>query len=303
MKMLLGVMLLMMGLVGPLEAETPLQVVASQEIFGQIVKLIGQESVEVNVVTPRGENVHFISPKPSDVGRLSRADLYVHAGLDLEAWSTPLVQASGNVKVFAGMPGNLDMSANVYIINEHHDDETLTRANGDIHLFGNPHYHMSPANMRLMAETVYERLSELKPANQGAYHHRLNDFLVELDERIAQWQAMARSIQGVEIISYHDDIAYLVDFLGLKVGQFIEPKPGIPPTPRHLQRLEQYINDRGIRVLVTAVYYPKSKVSQLAEKLGLKVIVLAHGVNELPQTDTIIDFYDYNIRQIIQALR
>ena len=282
-------------------SEGPLKIVATQTLFADIVKQIGKDKVEVKYIAQPKFNVHFIQPKPSDVRNVVKADLYVNAGLDLEAWSGPLLEAAGRPEFFSGAERNLDLSKGIAILNA--PTQPISRAQGDIHSFGNPHYNMNPENSRIMAETVLEKLKEIDPKNASYYEENAKAFISRLDEKISEWKKLCANFKGQEIISYHEDIAYFADFLGLKAEQFIEPKPGIPPTPKHLEFLEGYVKANNIKAIVTPTYYPKDAAEKLAQRVGAKVVTICQNVGEIPGTEDTFSFFDYNFKQISEALK
>lgn len=279
----------------------PLKIVATQTLFADIVKQIGKDKVDVKYVAPPKFNVHFIQPKPSDVRNVARADLYVNAGLDLEAWSGPLLEAAGRPELFTGAEKNLDLSKGINILNA--PTQPISRAQGDIHAFGNPHYNMNPENSKIMAETILEKLKEIDPQNISYYEENAKVFISRLDEKISEWKKLCANFKGQEIISYHEDIAYFADFLGLKAEVFIEPKPGIPPTPKHLEFLEGYVKAHNIKAIVTPTYYPKDAAEKLAQRVGAKVVTICQNVGEIPGTEDTFSFFDYNFKQISEALK
>lgn len=282
-------------------AENQLKVVVTQTMYANIVKEIGKDKVDVKYVAQPRFNVHFIQPKPTDVRNISKADLYVNAGLDLEAWSDSLLEAAGNPDLFRGRERNVDMSKGVRLLEM--PDHPLSRAEGDIHIFGNPHYNMNPENVEVMAGNVLEKLKSIDPVNAAYYEANEKAFITHLNEKIAEWEKLCAHCKGQEIISYHKDDAYFADFLGLKIGQYIEPKPGIPPTPKHLQFLEGYVKANHIKAILVPTYYPKETAEKLAKRVGAKVVTICQNVGEAPGTDDIFSFYDYNFYQISEALK
>ena len=282
-------------------AEGSLKVVATQTIYADIVKEIGKDKVDVKYVAQPKFNVHFIQPKPSDVRNVSKADLYVDAGLDLEAWSDSLLEAAGKSELFRGRERNVDMSRGVRLLDV--PDHQLSRAEGDIHLYGNPHYTMNPENVVVMAGNIVEKLKIIDPANASYYEENKKAFVSRLEERIAEWKKLCELCKGQEVISYHKDIAYFADFAGLKAEQYIEPKPGIPPTPKHLEFLEEYVKANHIKAIVMPTYYPKDAADKLAARVGAKVVTICQNVGELPGTDNVFSFFDYNFKQISDALK
>ena len=282
-------------------ANGSLKVMTTQAYYANLVEEIGKDKVEVKSVASPKFNVHFIQPKPSDVRNVAHADLVVYTGMDLEEWWGPLLEAAGKTDFFPGREKSVDLSRGIHILKV--PDHPLSRAEGDIHLFGNPHYTLNPENAKVMAGTILAKLSETDPANASYYEENEKAFVSRLDAKIAEWKAMCVYCAGQEIISYHEDIAYFADFLGLKAEQYLEPKPGVPPTPKQLQFLENYVKTKGIKTIVMPTYYPKDAAEALAKRVGVKVVTICQNVGELPGTEDLFSFFDYNIKQISEALR
>jgi ABC-type Zn uptake system ZnuABC Zn-binding protein ZnuA len=276
--------------------EHKLNIVATQTIFADLVRQVAGDRADVTAIASPKYNIHFIQPKPSDVRKVIKADLYVNAGLDLEAWSDPLLEAAARPELFRNGPRNVDVSKGVELLEV--PEQNVTRAQGDIHAFGNPHYHMDPRNAKIMVQTILEKLKEIDPGHAAEYDRRAQKFFVELEAKIDQWKEQCGAMKGQEVISYHEDIAYFADFLGLKAEQFLEPKPGIPPTPKHLEALEEYARMRQVRAIVMPTYYPKKAAETLSGRIGVPLIVLGQGVGELPDTDDFFSFFDHNIQAV-----
>jgi zinc/manganese transport system substrate-binding protein len=257
--------------------------------------------VNVSAIASPKYNVHFIQPKPSDVRKVTKADLYVNAGLDLEAWSDPLLEAAGRPQLFRNAQRNVDLSQGIRLLEV--PDHPLSRAEGDIHVFGNPHFHMNPQNANIMVKTILEKLKEIDPTNGSYYEQNAQSFLAKLDQKIIEWRSLCANCSGKEIISYHKDIEYFVDFLGLKTEQFIEPKPGMPSSPKHLAFLEGYIKEHHIKAIVLPTYFSRTEAQKLADRVGARVVTICQSVGELPGTDDFFSFFDYNVKQISEALK
>ena len=288
--------------VSPLYAsEGKLNIVATTAYNADLVKKIGGGRVNVDFVASPKFNVHFIQPKPSDVRKLAKADLYVNGGLDLEAWSDPLAEAAGKPEFFRGGERSVDLSNGIRLLGI--PQGALSRSGGDMHLFGNPHYVMGPENALVMAATLAQKLKELDGAHATFYDANLSQFQSEMKKKIGEWKALCSHCAGKEVYSYHEDIEYLAEFLGLKATQFIETKPGIPPSPRHLQELEDYARANHVQLILQPTYFDKSASDALAEKIAGKVILIAQNVGEIPGAEDIFSFYDYNVKQIAEALK
>ncbi len=282
-------------------AQKPLRVVATQRIFAGLVEEIGGDKVEVKSIAQPKFNIHFIQPKPSDVRAVASADLYVNAGLDLEAWSDPLLEAAGKRELFRNGSRNIDLSKGITLLDI--PVGNLTRAEGDIHIFGNPHFQMNPENARVMVETILSKFKEVDPDNAYYYEENARQFLKHLDEKIMEWKSLCAHCRNKEIISFHKDIVYFAQFLGLKSEQFLEPKPGIPPTAKHLQFLERYSKEHAVKAIVLPTYYSRSTAEALAKRIGVNVVTLCQNAGEVPGTDNFFSFFDYNIKHISEALK
>lgn len=282
-------------------AHAKLNIVATTTFNADLARKIGGERVEVKSVASPKFNVHFIQPRPSDVKNLHKADLYVNSGLDLEAWSDPLVEAAGRPEFFRGAARSVDLSAGIPLLNA--PTGTVSRSEGDIHLFGNPHYHLNPENVKIMAHTLAEKLAEIDPS--GANDYRANEaaFSAEMDLRIAAWKAAAAHCAGKEVYAYHDEVEYLADFLDLKLTQYLEPKPGIPPTPRHIAELEAYAKTHEVKAILQTTYFPRAASDALAKRIGATVVAIAHNVGETPEAADIFTLYEYDVKQISEALK
>ncbi len=282
-------------------SDKSLNVVTTQTIFADLVKQIGGNKVAVSAIASAKYNIHFIQPKPSDVRNVAKADLYVNAGLDLEAWSDPLLEAVGKPELFRNGPKNVDLASGIRLLKV--PDHSLSRAEGDIHLFGNPHFQMNPENARGMVKILLSKMKETDPVNAFYYEQNTNVFLTRLDQKTKEWKNICAHCAGKEIISYHDDIEYFAEFLGLKTQEYLEPKPGIPPTPKHLVFLENYVKEHHVKAIVLPTYYPRGEAENLAKRIGAKVVTICQGVGEVPGTDDFFGFFASNFRQMSEALK
>ncbi|MBI3320415.1 MAG: zinc ABC transporter substrate-binding protein [Candidatus Omnitrophica bacterium] len=293
-----GILLLGGRMVGA--AERPLKVVATLPTFADLVKTVGGAHVEVASIASPKFNPHFIEPKPSDVLKVKRADLFVHAGLDLELWRGPLLDAAGKTTLFPGQPGELDLSQGIALLEV--PTRTVSRSEGDIHLYGNPHYWVDPENAKIMARTIAQKLSEVDAVHAPDYRKNLEGFLARLDEQIQTWHARLASFKEQECIGYHNEWPYLMRFAGLRMERFLEPKPGIPPTPKQLEFLEQYGKERHIRAIVQSTYFPMEASISLAKRTGAQVVLLCQSVGEAPACSDYVAMLDYDVTQLAEVL-
>lgn len=295
------ILLILLGLGNTQSALAELKVVTTLSTYADLVKTIGAQAVEVKSIASPRFNPHFIEPKPSDVFKLKQADLFVHSGLDLEAWRDPLVQASGRSDFKSGGAAQLDLSVGVSLLEV--PTGQPSRAEGDIHLFGNPHYWLSPENGLVMARSIAAKLSQMDSEHSEEFKQNLAQFESKLKARILAWREELSAFRGSELIGYHNEWLYLVDFLGLQITQFLEPKPGIPPTPRHIEELLRFVKEKKVRVIIQASFYSTDASETLARMSGAKLKVLCQSVGELPEATDYIAMLDFNISQIVEGLK
>jgi zinc/manganese transport system substrate-binding protein len=276
-----------------------IRVVTTLTVFGDVTKQIGKDRVDVYSVARPRFNPHFIEPKPSDVLKLKRADLFIHGGLDLEAWRSPLVDAASSPEIRPGGTRELDLSVSVPLLEV--PTGALTRAAGDIHLFGNPHYTLDPRNILLISKRIAAKLIEVDPEGKAQYEDSLREFDGKLEEGISRWSASAATIRSKNVVAYHKEWEYLANFLGLDVIGYLEPKPGVPPTPQHVVELSHLMAEKRVKFIIQASYFPRDSSSELASKTGAEVKVLCQNVEELPECSDYVSLMDFNVSQLTGA--
>lgn len=288
---------------GPVEAISgrKLKIVATTTTFASLVQAIGGDRVEIKSVSLPKFNTHFFQPKFSDVRNVQKADLFVQAGLDHELWTDAILEAAGKPKLFKGAENNIQMSQGIRLLDV--PESNLSRAQGDVHIFGNPHIWMNPENARIMAENILDRLIAHNPENAAYYEQNAKTFLAKLDQKIPEWKALAESVKGKEVVSYHKDIAYFADFMGFAVYRFYEPKPGIPPTPKDLISLQNYMKEKQIKAMIQPIYYSREATDALAERVGAKVYIICQNVGEIKGTEDYISLFDYNVKTLSEAVK
>lgn len=228
---------------------------------------------------------------------MKKAEVFVHAGLDLELWRGPLLNAVGNRQIRPGNSGDLDLSRGVVLLEV--PDRKQSRAEGDIHLYGNPHYWLDPANAKIMASTIGDKLAELDPANAEAYRGKVALLHARIDENIAEWLSRIAPYKGYEVLGYHRQWPYLAEFLGLKMEQYLEPKPGVPPGPKHLDSLVEYAKSSNVRGIVQAVYFPDRASKTLSKRMEAPVVKLSLNVGDTPKVEDYLAIMEYNVEQLV----
>ncbi|MBX7136795.1 MAG: metal ABC transporter substrate-binding protein [Oligoflexia bacterium] len=293
----LGIIIALVCWSAPLAAE-PLKIVTTLPVYADLVRVIGGDLVDVSAVAPARFNPHFVEPKPSDVLRLKRADLFIHSGLDFELWRHPLTDAAGRSDLRPGGDRELDLSKFVRLLEI--PQNTVTRAQGDIHIFGNPHYTLSPPNVRLIAKGITEKLSAVAPPSAAIFAQNLATWSNRLTAKEQSWRSLLAKLSGQPVIGYHNDWVYLADYTGLKIDEFLEPKPGIPPSPQHLAELQQYISRNKVRVIIQSSFYPTDSSEELASRTGARLLILCQNVGELPECPDYISMLDYDLSILAQ---
>lgn len=255
-------------------AAARVRVVATLPDLGHVARLVGADQVAVEVLCPGDRDPHFLPAKPSLSRTLAKADLLLYNGLELEiGWLPQLIGKARNPEIRPGRPGELDCSTAVADLLEV-PGAGVDRSEGDVHPLGNPHYTLDPRRMAAVAAVLAERLGQLDPDHAADYRARSRAFAAEVDVRIPAWRATAGRATRVPVVIYHRNWAYLVDWLGLQVVGEIEHRPGIAPSPRHVQTLI----DQGRHLpelLVVATTWDHHHVAQeVADRSGAELVTL-----------------------------
>lgn len=281
-------------------ADSKVRIVSTLSTFADVAKTIGGDRVEVSFVASPKFNPHFIEPRPNDVFKVKKADLFVHGGLDLEVWRDALVDAAGRSEIRRGGSRELDLSIGVALLEV--PTGQVSRSEGDIHQYGNPHYWIDPRAASVMAQRLTVKLIEIDPDGAVLYQKNLAVFSGELEEKIVGWQHLARPVQGRRVVGHHNEWRYLMDFLGVKMEAFLEPKPGIPPTPRHLEDVLAQVQSENLRVVVRASFNPADAAEFVVKRSGGIVVELCQNVGERPEADSYLAMIDYNVKTLVKAL-
>jgi ABC-type Zn uptake system ZnuABC Zn-binding protein ZnuA len=285
------------------QAQSKRNVVTSTEDLASIAREVGGDRVNVTALARGYQDPHFVEPKPSFILAVNRADLYIAVGRELEiGWLPPLLTSSRNAKIQPGAPGYLDASLNVRILEI--PTGQITRAMGDVHPLGNPHYWLDPGNGRLIAQAIRNKLGELSPANRPHFGQRYDDFDRRLAAAEKRWDGAMAPYKGTKIVTYHRSWPNFMERFGLDVIGYVEPKPGIPPSPSHTLELIEEMKRRGVTLIVVEPYFslrtPQAIANQIA---GGRVLVLAPSVGGVKEATDYIQLFDYNVNLLAGALR
>ncbi len=296
-----GVVLLAGPLGGVFATSAPLKIVTTTEDLAAIARDIGGDAVTVEAIARGYQDPHFVEAKPSFILKFSRADLLIVVGRELEiGWLPPLINSSRNARIQVGATGYLDPSANVKILDL--PTGQLTRAMGDVHPSGNPHYWLDPGNGRVIAAAIRDRLTQLDRANQAGYAQRYADFDRRLADAERRWDTAMKPFKGTKVVTYHRSWPNFTDRFGLDVIGYVEPKPGVPPSPAHTLGLITEMKRQQVKVIIIEPYFDTKTPKQIASQTGAQVLTLAPSVGGLPGTDDYIKLFDFNINLLVTTL-
>ena len=278
-----------------------IDVVTTTQDTRSIAELIGGNKVSVFAIATGYQNPHFVDPKPSYIIKLSNADMYVTLGLDLEAgWSPSLLTSSRNTKIQRGSEGYVDASVGVPLLQV---PSSINRAEGDIHIYGNPHYWLDPANGKIIARNICNGLEKVSPENKAYFEANLKAFNEQIDAKLRGWNAAMAAFKGSKVIAYHNEWVYFETRFGLQIVDFMEPKPGIPPTPSQLVKIIKEVKENNIKVIITSPYFTTSSSDVVSKQTGAKTVVMATSVGAFDSIKTYYDLFDYNIRLLTASLK
>ncbi len=227
-----------------------IKVVTTLTDLKSITEFIGGDRVDVFAIATGYQNPHFVDPKPSYILKLAHADMFVTVGLDLETgWVPPLLNSARNAKIEKGGDGYVDASVNVPLLQV---PTSLNRGEGDIHIYGNPHYWLDPANGKIMAQNIYNGLVRIDPDHRDAFKANLERFDETIDAKIKEWTAKASVFKNTKVIVYHNEWPYFEQRFGIVIADYLEPKPGIPPTPSQLAKVISEMKRDNIKIIINS---------------------------------------------------
>ena len=283
-------------------AAAPLRVVATTEDLASLAREVGGDRVTVVALAKGYQDPHQVDPKPSFILEVSRADLLIAVGRELEiGWLPALVSSSRNAKVQVSAAGYLDASQNVRILEI--PTGQITRAMGDVHPQGNPHYWLDPANGRKIAQAIRDKLTQLAPAEKTYFDQRYADFDKRLAAAEKRWDATMAPYKGTEIVTYHRSWPNFMERFGLQVIGYVEPKPGIPAPPAHIIDLISEMKRRNVKLIVVEPYWSLKTPNAIATQTGGQVLVLAPSVGGVKEAAGYIQLFDYDVNQLASTLK
>ncbi|MCD6373990.1 MAG: zinc ABC transporter substrate-binding protein [Caldisericaceae bacterium] len=320
-------------------ANNKLNVVTTLSTYADIAKKIGGEFVDVKYIVEGNQDAHFVRPKPSFAVLLNKADVFVSTGLDLELWAPTLVDMSKNPKIRSGQIGYVAASYGIDLLEK---PAVISRSEGGVHIYGNPHIITGPLNFKKIAENIAVGLQKNDPAHAEYFKQNLIEFKRQIDEHmfgkqlvrlmggdlltkltlngklidflqnksfkgqkliyyLGGWMKEAQIFQGKKIVAYHKNWAYFRQTFGLDIIGYVEPKPGIPPSPKHVEELVQQMRKNKVKVVLAANYFSEQKVKEICDKVGAIPVIVPMGVGGVSGTDDVFKLVDYWVSHLKEA--
>lgn len=284
-------------------AAKPLSVITTTEDLAAIAREVGGDRVKVTSLARGFQDPHFVDAKPSYMVALKNADLFVEIGRELEiGWAPGLLSGARNPKILPGAPGFVDASAQVQVIEI---PASVSRSQGDVHPFGNPHYWLDPGNGAGIARAIRDGLKRASPADAAGFDQRCADFEKRLAVAIVRWKQVARSIglQGMKVVTYHRSWSYFARAFGLDVVDFVEPRPGISPSPNHLRELVGAMKSQNVKLLVMEPFFDPRLPQKISRDTGAPLAIVPTSVGAEEGIRTYFDLFDHQLKLISRSLK
>lgn len=293
MKHLIATFLLLTVATG---AQAKINVVTSTTDLASIARMIGGDKVDVTSIARGTADPHFVEVLPSYMVRVQKAKLYLKLGLDIDRWAAPIIDGSRNSKLVV-----VDCSQDIAPMEI--PTGKIDASMGDVHPRGNPHYWLDPDNGAVIANTIADALTDADPANAAAYQANLESFKTELASHKIAWEEKARPLKGLKIVTYHNSWPYFCRAFGLDVEDFVEPLPGIEPTPSHTAHVIELVKAHNIRVIGVEPYFSMRTPETIARATGAKVVALPPSVEGDPRAKDYFSLFDVLIDRLTAAAR
>ncbi len=283
-------------------AARKIRVVATTNDLKWATEQIGGDRVEVVALMHPLQNPHTVQPRPSFIVHLNRADLLVRVGLDYEeTWLPPLVDEARNSKIRRGGVGDVDACIGISLLEI--PQGRITREQGEVHIFGNPHYWLDPENMKIIARNIANGLKRIDPSGAGIYEQNLRRLEREMDELLDETQKLAHPLRGQRFVAYHTTWSYLANRYGFRIIGYLEPKPGIPPSAAHLADLILRMRQEGVKVIIKEPFYENRIPNMVAQRTGATVVEICPTVGGEPGTETYPKLLRYILTKLVNAVR
>lgn len=292
----------LIGAASPAVASAELRVVTTTTDLGYLARTIGGNKVHVDTICQGRQDPHFVQARPSYMVTLSRADLLIAVGLELEVgWLPSLIQGARNPDINPGHSGYFEAASAIHPIEVPRGP--VDRSRGDIHPFGNPHFWLDPLNVKLASRAIAERMARLDPEDAALYRRNAQALNARIDRAMTRWTAALAPYRGTKVVSYHATYNYFHRRFGLVPLGFLEERPGIPPAPSHLVDLIREMRAAHVRVIFHESFYDRSTSQMVASRTGARLLVLPTSVGGASGVSSYEQLIDYIVNQVVSALR
>ena len=299
---LLGTALTAVAATPRASAAPKLYVVTSTQDLAALAQEVGGDRITIEAIARGYQDPHFVEAKPSFLLKLRKADLLIAVGLQLEiGWLPPLVTQCGNPKIQPGAAGYLEAAQFAEILDI--PTTQITRAMGDVHPFGNPHFWTDPDNGRRVARGIQARLAQMLPQEGAYFEERYQSFDRRLNEAEKKWDEQMKPFHAAKVVTYHRSWPNLAKRFGLNVVGYVEPRAGIPPSPAHLLELIQLMKRENVKILLVEPYFDLKTPESVARQTGAQVVVLLPSVGGEKEVTDYFKLFDYDVTALIKAFQ
>ena len=286
----------------PARAQGKLNVMTTTEDLAAIAREVGGDHITVDSMAKGYQDPHFVEAKPSFILKLQKADVLICVGRELEiGWLPPLIQQSRNAKIQVGAAGYLDASLGATILEI--PNGNITRAMGDVHPLGNPHYWMDPENGKRIAKEIADKLTELRASDAAFFQQQLTSFTTRIDAAEKRWLAQMAPYKGTKMVTYHRSFPNFAERFGLDIVGYVEPRPGIPPTPQHTLDLINEMKRQSVKLVLVEPYFDMKTPMAIGRDTGAQVLVMPPSVGGTKEVPDYFKLFDYDINLVVEAIK
>ncbi len=286
----------------PAAAQSKLNVMTTTEDLASIAREVGGDRITVESIAKGYQDAHFVEAKPSFILKLQKADVLICVGRELEiGWLPPLIQQSRNAKIQVGAQGYLDASLGATILEI--PNGNIPRAMGDVHPLGNPHYWTDPENGKRIGKEIADKLSELRSGDSAFFQQQLTSFTTRLDAAEKRWLAQMAPYKGTKMVTYHRSFPNFAERFGLDIIGYVEPRPGIPPTPQHTLDLMNEMKRQNVKLVLVEPYFDMKTPMAIGRDTGAQVLVMPPSVGGTKDVPDYFKLFDYDINLLIEAIK
>ncbi len=283
-------------LVLPTWAAAKVKVVTSTSDLASFAAEIGGDLVEVSSIASPRADVHFVEVRPSYMVKVAKADVVLKVGLELDLWMDRIIDGSRNSDLIV-------VDCAKYVEPLEIPTFKADARHGDLHRFGNPHYWMSPKNVKPITDAIVEGLIAADPEHAEFYRHNQETYLQILEGELEALAPALGTLQDLEIIFYHNSWPYFSEYTGLVAAGFVEPYPGVSPSPSHIKEITELATERHIKLIAIEPYFDRRVPEKIAGVAGARVITLYPSVGGRDKNESYVDWLRGNLDALAEGLK